>query len=344
MIGGSQIYGLALPLATRCEVTEVDIDLRREDDDALAPVLDESWMGTEGHWQDSSSGLRYRFYSYLRQLRLVEPPGNASRDRRRWIRQDDRSYWSRSNRSKGDPMKLLDEVLAAHGGVTRWQQVDTITIHQIVGGVLWPLKHVDGILDDSTVEIRVQEQQTWHRPLPKPGLRSSFTPGRVVIEHDDDDTSKPLEILHDPRASFAGHTLDDPVVAAATGVLRGLCDVDLPVGTVFADFSRRADRGTRRLAENGQTWRRLAVRYPDSIATHSVDQVLYVDSDGLLRRRDYQVDIAGGSPAAHYMDDHREFGGIVMPVRRIVHPRDEAGRPVPDTVTVSIDIDDVTVR
>lgn len=66
VIGGSQIYGLALPLATRCEVTEVDIDLRREDDDALAPVLDEAWVGTEGDWRDSSSGLRYRFYSYVR--------------------------------------------------------------------------------------------------------------------------------------------------------------------------------------------------------------------------------------------------------------------------------------
>ncbi len=67
VIGGSQIYGLALPLATRCEVTEVDVDLRMEDEDALAPVLDESWIGTEGNWQDSSSGLRYRIFSYLRQ-------------------------------------------------------------------------------------------------------------------------------------------------------------------------------------------------------------------------------------------------------------------------------------
>ncbi len=67
VIGGSQIYGLALPLATRCEVTEVDVDLRLEDEDALAPVLDDSWIGTEGDWHDSSSGLRYRFYSYVRQ-------------------------------------------------------------------------------------------------------------------------------------------------------------------------------------------------------------------------------------------------------------------------------------
>jgi dihydrofolate reductase len=66
VIGGEQIYTLALPLATRCEVTEVEIDLRREDDDALAPVLDEAWEGTAGSWQDSTSGLRHRFYSYTR--------------------------------------------------------------------------------------------------------------------------------------------------------------------------------------------------------------------------------------------------------------------------------------
>jgi dihydrofolate reductase len=66
VIGGEQIYGLALPAATRCEVTEVEIDLRREDGDAVAPVLDETWAGTAREWLTSSSGLRYRFYSYHR--------------------------------------------------------------------------------------------------------------------------------------------------------------------------------------------------------------------------------------------------------------------------------------
>jgi dihydrofolate reductase len=67
VIGGSQIYALALPLATRCEVTEVEVDLRREDDDVMAPVLDEHWVGVAGDWLTSSSGLRYRFFSYLRE-------------------------------------------------------------------------------------------------------------------------------------------------------------------------------------------------------------------------------------------------------------------------------------
>jgi dihydrofolate reductase len=66
VIGGAEIYHLAMPVATRCEVTEVAIDLQPEDEDTLAPVLDESWTGTAGDWRDSASGLRYRFHHYLR--------------------------------------------------------------------------------------------------------------------------------------------------------------------------------------------------------------------------------------------------------------------------------------
>ena len=66
MIGGAQIYALALPMATRCEVTEVEIELPREDDDAVAPVLDEAWVGTPGDWLTSASGLRYRLTTYVR--------------------------------------------------------------------------------------------------------------------------------------------------------------------------------------------------------------------------------------------------------------------------------------
>lgn len=66
VIGGGQIYALALPVATRCEVTEIDIDLRRDDADAVAPVLDAGWAGTAGEWLTSAAGLRYRFCSYRR--------------------------------------------------------------------------------------------------------------------------------------------------------------------------------------------------------------------------------------------------------------------------------------
>jgi dihydrofolate reductase len=66
VIGGEQIYTLALPRAARCEITEIDIEVPRDDGDAIAPVLDEAWVGKPGEWQTSDAGLRYRFHSYHR--------------------------------------------------------------------------------------------------------------------------------------------------------------------------------------------------------------------------------------------------------------------------------------
>jgi dihydrofolate reductase len=66
VIGGAEIYALALPSASRCEVTEVDVDLPRTDDDAVAPLLDEAWVAEDADWQVSRAGLRYRFSSYRR--------------------------------------------------------------------------------------------------------------------------------------------------------------------------------------------------------------------------------------------------------------------------------------
>ncbi|ORA72631.1 dihydrofolate reductase [Mycolicibacterium insubricum] len=67
VIGGAQIYALALPLAGRCEVTEVDVDLPFRGGDAIAPVLDGSWSVSAGEWLTSRTGLRYRFCTYLPQ-------------------------------------------------------------------------------------------------------------------------------------------------------------------------------------------------------------------------------------------------------------------------------------
>lgn len=239
-------------------------------------------------------------------------------------------------------MSLLDEVLESYGGLGRWKELESIKIHQIVGGVLWPLKHVDGVINDSTVEVRVQEQRAWHRPLPQSGLRSSYSPDRVAIETDDD-SSAVVEVLTSPRESFGGHTLETPWSMLQLAYFAGYAMwtyLTEPFSLTFAGVHTE-ELGTWK--EDGQSWRRLGVRYPDSFGTHSVEQMLYVDSDGLLRRRDYQVDIAGGSAAAHYMNDHRQFDDIVVPVNRVVYGRDANGRRVPEPVTVTIDIDEVIV-
>ena len=87
----------------------------------------------------------------------------------------------------------------------------------------------------------------------------------------------------------------------------------------------------------------MNVSYPDTIATHSPHQVLYVDDDGLIRRRDYQVDIAGGSPAAHYVSNFDVVDGVVIPRTRMIYVRDQDNRPIPEQLVVSIELTDLVL-
>ena len=61
--------------------------------------------------------------------------------------------------------------------------------------------------------------------------------------------------------------------------------------------------------EDGETWRRLKVTFPPSIATHSTVQTFYIDSEGLLKRHDYDTEVLGDSPAAHYVHDYEQVSG-----------------------------------
>jgi hypothetical protein len=95
--------------------------------------------------------------------------------------------------------------------------------------------------------------------------------------------------------------------------------------------------------ELGETWRRLKIRFPADIATHSTEQTLYFDQQGLLKRQDYNVEIDGTAGAAHYVYDHKESSGIIFPTKRRVFRRQPDGRPAPEPLIISIDLDRIVL-
>ena len=94
--------------------------------------------------------------------------------------------------------------------------------------------------------------------------------------------------------------------------------------------------------ENGEQWRPLKVIVPDSIASHSREQVVYFGPDGLLRRHDYTVEVMGGAPGSNYATAYRNVGGIVVPTKRRVYALDANKRKIPEPVLVAIDIRDIS--
>jgi dihydrofolate reductase len=63
VIGGAQIYALALPLATSVVVTEI---ARSYDGDAFAPELGSQWVETQREPHTAENGLLFAFVTYTR--------------------------------------------------------------------------------------------------------------------------------------------------------------------------------------------------------------------------------------------------------------------------------------
>ena len=175
------------------------------------------------------------------------------------------------------------------------------------------------------------------------GERALFQDGRVRHETSG---GEHIDSRDDPRACFFGRSglrralrwdvLDLTYFAGyamwnylTTPLLLARQDVEVSEGTP--------------LESGGERWRRLDARFGPRVDTHSERQSFYFDEGGMLRRHDYTARVVGGwARAAHLCADHREFGGLVFPTRRRVHPR-VRGRAWGRPTLVWIDIDAIEV-
>lgn len=235
--------------------------------------------------------------------------------------------------------ELRDDVIAAHGGLDRWNELTSVKAHLVNGGVLWAMKGQAGVINEVNVRVDLHREFTSHFPFGWPGLRSAFTADRVAIEGD---AGEVVEERFNPRDSFAGHTLETPWDKLHLAYFAGYAMwtyLTSPFLFVTPGFQ------TEELApwqEHGQTWRRLKVTFPGHIASHCKEQTFYFDADGLIRRHDYIAEVLGSSgPAAHYSSEHREFDGIKVPTKRRVYLIGENGRVMEEPLIVSIDLDNI---
>jgi hypothetical protein len=236
--------------------------------------------------------------------------------------------------------KLARRAIEAHGGLERWNRFTTLSAHLIQGGSLWAVKGKAGVLADVTVTVDLRDEKSSHWPFGSPDRRSRFEPQRVALE---DAKGKVVEELLEPRSSFQGHNFkthwSDLQLAYFAGYAMWTY---LNIPFLLARPGVESEE-VEPWQEAGETWRRLKVCFPADIATHSKEQTLYVDRQGLLRRQDYNVEIDGTSGAAHYVYDHKEFSGIVFPTKRRVFPRQSDGRPAPEPLIISIDLDRIVL-
>lgn len=236
--------------------------------------------------------------------------------------------------------QLPEFLIASHGEIDRWRALSTLTAQVRAGGVLWDLKGQAGVLDSYTATVKLHRQFSIHSPFGGQNHRSSYTPERVAVE------TLQGEVVQErfaPRESFANHVLDTPWDRLHAAYFGGYAMWNyLTEPFVFAEPGFEFEELAPWL-ENGETWRRLQVTFPERITTHARVQTYYIDGKGLIRRHDYHPDVfgPGDRPSAHYSWGHKEFDGFIFPTKRAVHLTDENGHKIAEPVIVSIELDDI---
>jgi hypothetical protein len=62
-----------------------------------------------------------------------------------------------------------------------------------------------------------------------------------------------------------------------------------------------------------------------------------------LKRHDYNVEIAGGTPGAHYIEGYEVVSGIMFPTKRRIFPRQSDGTASAEPLVVSIDLSEIVL-
>jgi hypothetical protein len=233
---------------------------------------------------------------------------------------------------------LLEHVLAAHGGLQRWRSFSTLEATIVSGGKLWQIKGQPQDPAPRRMTVALHREWASVQPFGAPDQRTDFTPERIAIEKLD---GRVVAERPDPRASFTGHVLETPWDPLQRAYFNGYALWTYLTTPFLLAMPGFAVTEIDPVHEDGERWAGLQAHFPDSLASHSRVQEFYFNSDYLLGRHDYRVDVAGGFAAIQYVYDIVQADGIKLPSKRRAYRCDANGRVIADDLMVSIDVSDI---
>jgi len=234
--------------------------------------------------------------------------------------------------------ELLSRVIDAHGGLDRWNRHEKVEATIVAGGGFFRLK---GFPQDSTprrMTVWLHEKRASVLPFGAPDQRTMFTPERIAIEKLDGTT---IAERHIPKDSFSGHQMHTQWDALHRAYFDGeALWTYLTTPFLLAMNGVRVEE-TEPWREGTETWRVLRAYFPGSIETHCGIQDFFFGEDLMLRRHDYNLNVAGGFAAAQLTSDYVVVSGIHLPTKRRAYTRGNDRHPILEMQMVSIDLSEV---
>jgi hypothetical protein len=183
------------------------------------------------------------------------------------------------------------------------------TVHMSVGGVLCRRKCASAQLRDLVVEGSPDQQSLEINGFSGVDRRAMYRPDWVALEGPDGQLLKetkasPQELRERLRASawdelqlayYFGYSIWNYIAVPFVLAEPDVMTKEPEPGSVQFD-----------------NWRRLEVRFPPRVVTHSTEQTFYFDRDGLLRRIDYTSELED-TRVAQLFSGHQRFSGVLIP-------------------------------
>jgi hypothetical protein len=232
--------------------------------------------------------------------------------------------------------ELRDLVLRAHG-IDRWQKVKAIDAEMSITGLLWVRKGWPDVLKRVHVTAEARSQRVSYTPFTTESLRSVFCPDEVIVETLD---GKAVKSRLNPRAAFNGHQVETGWDELHLAYFSGYAIWNYLNAPFLFALPGIVTEEIEPCSEHGDKRRRLKVTFPDSVATHSSEQIFHIDGDGLIARLDYSANVTGAIPTAHYVSGYCDVDGVKLWTRRRAYRRNADGSANTDAVVVAIDAGD----
>ncbi|MCK1720780.1 hypothetical protein [Bradyrhizobium sp. 141] len=235
-------------------------------------------------------------------------------------------------------MALLDDVIDASGGMTRWNSLSRFTLHLSIGGTLFADAGHAREFKDVTAEGSTRTQSLRFTGITGGERSGSFQPDAITIEKLDGEV---LQTWSNPVPAFA--EAGSPALADELHLVF-FCGVAIWSYLTIPFLLAHPDVVIEELSpwqQSTETWRRLRVQFPPALMTLASEQILYFDQSALQRRADHEL---FGMKVAHTSWAHDNFGGIVVPTLRRIQATQPDGTVIPRPVLMDVEIFDAVLE
>jgi hypothetical protein len=168
---------------------------------------------------------------------------------------------------------LVATAIEAAGGQKLWNTLRGLTVDLSVGGPVWVMKGwPPGTTFEQKVTLNTVDEYIEFSPFTRPDWRMTFDAATDTVALQTLDGAA-VGTLAPARAAFKGHLRPTPWDAQHLGYFLGYANWNYFTTPFLSECPGVAAIEIEPWHEAGQTWRRLQVRFPPSIATHNPEQV-----------------------------------------------------------------------